>query len=383
MTTLGAPTTVEEFRVEVPGTAVDDLRARLAHVRWPDPAPTPGHGQGVSLDLLRDVAEYWRTDYRIDAAAERLNAWPQYRTTLDGLGIHFLHVRSPHPGAVPLLLTHGWPDTPAGFSDVIGALTDPDDPADAFHVVAPSLPGHGFSDRPDVPGWDVERTAAAWDALMGRLGYDRYGAHGGDWGSFVTGVLGATVPDRLVGVHLTMPLAGKPEDDVELDERDQRAMQRMIGYGQNRSAYAAVQSSRPQTLAYGLTDSPVALLAWFLERYLEWTDHDGDVFSAVPIDRFLDVVTVYWITATGGSSARLFHEAFSSTPTDPVTVPAGCSVFPNDAWMPRAWIERRFTDVRHWRDLDSGGHFPAVERPHVLVDELRTFFRGLRGTSPR
>lgn len=369
---------VRPFRVEVPQEDLDDLVARLHRTRWPDPSPAEPWAQGVPLDVLRGLCERWADGYDWRRAEQRLNAVPQFRTVLDGLDVHFLHVRSTSPDAIPLLLTHGWPDTVSGFLDVLGPLTEPDDPADAFHVVVPSLPGHGFSARPTSTGWDVERTAAAWATLMARLGYTRYGAHGGDWGSFVTGVLGHTDPEHLIGLHLTMPLAPAPDEDVELDERDRAAKERMIGYGQRRSAYAAVQSSRPQTLGYGLTDSPAGQLAWILERFHEWVDHEGDVTDVLPADHVLDIASTYWLTATATSSARLFWEAFSTTPMHPVSVPTGCSVTPHDAWMPRAWVERRFTDLRYWHDLPAGGHYPAVELPQTFAEEVRRFFRPLR-----
>ncbi|MCG3039323.1 epoxide hydrolase family protein [Streptomyces fenghuangensis] len=369
---------IEPYRVEIPQAALDDLRRRLAGTRWPDAETVDDWSQGAPLEQVRELCRYWAEEYDWRATEARLNALPQFRTEIGGVGIHFLHVRSPHPGSTPLLLTHGWPSSVVEFLDLIAALTDPEDPADAFDVVCPSLPGHGFSDRPRETGWTVQRTAEAWAELMARLGHDRYIAHGGDWGSWVSAALGSTDAAHLAGIHLTMPLARPPEREVELDERDRAAMARMAGFGKNRSGYAAIQGTRPQTLGYGLADSPAAQLAWIIDRFWEWADHDGDLEKAVPRDRLLDIVTTYWLTNTGTSSARLFWESFDKEPMRPTDVPTGCSVFPKDAWLPRAWARERFTDLRHWRDLEDGGHFPALERPEVLAAELRAFRRTLR-----
>jgi pimeloyl-ACP methyl ester carboxylesterase len=367
------------FRVSVPEAALEDLRRRLSATRWPEAETVDdGWSQGLPLALAKELCDYWTWHYDWRPAESRLNELPQSRVDIDGLDIHFLHVRSPHRGALPLLLTHGWPSSVLEFQDVVRPLTEPSDPRDAFDVICPSLPGHAFSGKPTGTGWTVQRTAAAWAKLMARLGYDRYAAHGGDWGSWVTGALGSIDPEHLAGIHLAMPMAPAPQEQLELDERDQAAVARMRGFGQNRSGYAAIQSSRPQTLGYGLTDSPVGQLAWIAERFWEWADHDGDLEKVISRDWLLDNVMIYWLTASAASSARLFWESFNKHPAEAVHVPTGCSVTPNDAWMPRAWCERRFTDVRYWKDLDSGGHFLALERPDALVDELRAFFRLVR-----
>ncbi|MCC5033269.1 epoxide hydrolase 1 [Streptomyces sp. WAC 00631] len=369
---------VEPYRIAIPEDELTELRDRLARTRWPDPGTVDDWSQGVPLDYVRELAAYWADGYDWRAAEARMNAYPQFRTEIGGLGVHFLHARSPHPGALPLLLLHGWPGTFAEFLDVVGPLTDPADPADAFHVVCPSLPGYGFGDRPTAPGWGVERIAETFAELMSRLGYERFAAHGGDWGSFVTAQLAHHVPGRLAGVHVTMAFAGPPEDAPPLTEADRAGLARLEEFRRTGSAYAAVQSTRPQTLGYGLTDSPAGQLAWIAEKYAEWTDHDGDPEKAVPRDRLLDTASVYWFTATATSSARLYWESYADGPAHPVPVPSGVTVFPRDARMPRAWVESRFTGLRHWCDAGSGGHFPAIERPDFLVDELRGFFHPLR-----
>ncbi|MDB1089556.1 epoxide hydrolase [Streptomyces sp. ACA25] len=369
---------ITPYQPSIPESALTDLRERLARTRWPEAETVGDWSQGTPLAFVQELCDYWANEYDWRATEARLAALPQFRTSIDGLGVHFLHVRSSNPDATPLLMTHGWPSTVVEFLDIIELLTEPEDPADSFHVVCPSLPGHGFSDRPDRTGWSVGRIADAWAELMAGLGYDRYLAHGGDWGSWVSAALGTNDPRHVAGVHLTMPLARPPERQVELDERDRAAMARMAGFGKNRSGYAAIQSTRPQALGYGLNDSPAALLGWIADRFWAWADHDGDLTKAVGRDRLLDIVTMYWLTGTGTSSLRLFWESFDSEPMHPVEVPVGCSVFPKDAWLPRAWAAERFTDLRYWKDLDSGGHFAALERPEVLAAELRVFSRMLR-----
>jgi epoxide hydrolase len=369
------------FTVHVPDAELADLQERLRRTRWPEPETEEGWVQGAPLEAAKALAAHWADGYDWRATEARINAFPQYRVEIDGLGVHVLHVRSPHPDAVPLLVTHGWPGSFVEQLDILSALANPPDPADAFHVVCPSLPGFGFSDKPSGPGWGVPRVAAAWTELMDRLGYSRFAVHGGDWGSYVSATLGLPgvgAPERLVGIHLTMPVAAKPDEDVPLSERDKGRLGAAYAIWKDDSGYAAIQSTRPQTLGYGLTDSPAGQLAWVAEKFWKWADHDGDVEKAIPRDRILDTVSLHWFARTAASSARLYWESYQKVPTDQVHVPVGCSIFPGNSWMPQAWCERRFTDLRYWRDLDAGGHFPALEVPDVLVDELRTFFRGLR-----
>ncbi|MGY1673426.1 epoxide hydrolase family protein [Geodermatophilus sp. SYSU D00710] len=372
---------VEPFAVDVPAEAVDDLRRRLRGTRWPEPETVDDWSQGVPLGWLQEVCRYWAEEYDWPARQARINAHPQARTVVDGLPVHLLHVRSPHPDALPLVLTHGWPGSVVEFLDVLGPLTDPGDPQDAFSVVVPSLPGFGWSGKPDTPGWGPARTADAWAEVMRRLGYERFGAQGGDIGSFVSANLGARHPDRVVGVHLNMVVTGPPEGQTEFTEREQRALERERAFRAQAAAYSQQQRTRPQTLGYGLTDSPAGQAGWILEKFHAWTDCDGDPVAAIGLDRLLDDVSVYWFTATATSSARMYWE-MARAPAErapQVAVPAGISVFPHEIFQPpREWVQRQLTDLRSWQEHGSGGHFAAMERPEALVADVREFFRPLR-----
>jgi pimeloyl-ACP methyl ester carboxylesterase len=373
---------ITPFLLDVPEAALDDLRRRLRQTRWPDAEPVDDWSQGVPLAYVQDLCRYWAEEHDWRATEARLNGLGPSRTEIDGLGIHFLHVRSPHAGALPLVLTHGWPGSVVEFLDVVGPLTDPTahggDAADAFHVVCPSLPGYGFSDKPASTGWGVDRIAAAWAELMRRLGYDRYGAQGGDWGSMVTGGLGQVDPDHVVGIHVNMPVAG-PAEGPDLTPAELHALE---GYNEHRTwgtGYSKQQSTRPQTLGYGLADSPAGQCAWIVEKFWAWTDCDGQPERALTRDQMLDNVMLYWLPGAGASSARLYWESFRNPRLDPVPVPAGCSIFPREIMRPpRRWVEARYTDLRYWNELDVGGHFAAFEQPGLFVDEIRSFFRLVR-----
>jgi pimeloyl-ACP methyl ester carboxylesterase len=377
---------MREFRVEIPESELDDLRDRLARTRWPDAATTGGWTQGVPLDYARELCDYWAHEYDWRRCEAQLNALPQFRTGLDGGGddsveVHLIHARSPHEGALPLLLTHGWPGSVIEFLGVIDALTNPPDPRDAFHVVVPSLPGYGFSAKPTVPGWGVERIATAWAQLMDRLGYDRYGAQGGDWGAMITSALGTGAPENLVGIHITMPIALRPPagEGPRLTGAEESALADRSTFQKVGTGYSAEQSTRPQTLGYGLADSPVAQCTWIVEKFWDWTDCAGHPENVIPRDRLLDNVMLYWLPGTGASSARLYWESYRRRRLDLVEVPTGVTLFPKELWrLPRHWIERRYTDLRHWSEPETGGHFASLEQPEVFVDEVRTFFRKLR-----
>jgi pimeloyl-ACP methyl ester carboxylesterase len=377
---------VREFRVEIPDEQLADLHERIDRTRWPEPATVDGWGQGVPLDYARDLVEHWRHRYDWRRCEAELNGLPQFVTGLDGGGddtcqVHFLHVRSPHEGAFPLLLTHGWPGSVIEFLDVLDALTNPPDPRDAFHVVAPSLPGFGFSAKPSTSGWGVERIAVAWAQLMDRLDYERYGAQGGDWGAMITSALGTAIPEAVAGIHITLPLAQRPpEGEVpRLTKAEEAGLADRRYFEAHRSAYSATQATRPQTLGYGLVDSPVAQCMWIVEKFWDWTDSAGPPENVIPRDRMLDDVMVYWLTGTAASSARLYWESYRRRRLDPVEVPTGITLFPKELWrLPRSWLERRYTDIRHFHQPDVGGHFPSMEQPEVWVDELRTFFAKLR-----
>jgi pimeloyl-ACP methyl ester carboxylesterase len=371
----------------VPQAELDDLRARLHATRWPEREPVRDGSQGVPLEWLQGLCAYWADGYSWRATEARLNALPQFRVRAGGLGIHLLHVRSPHAGALPLVLTHGWPGSVVEFLGVLGPLTDPPDPADAFHVVCPSLPGYGFSDKPAGTGWGVRRIADAWAELMDRLGYARFGAAGGDWGTSVSACLGQQHPGRVAGIHLCPPLA--PPDPAtmgDLTAAERAALDGLRHSARWDSGYSTEQATRPQTIGYSLVDSPAGLAAWIGEKVWAWTDHDGDLESVVPRDVLLDDLMLYWLPRTGASAARLYWESIaqvrewiSGEALDEVAVPAGCTVFPKEMQRPsRRWAERRFTDIRHWGEPARGGHFPALEQPAAYVEELRAFFRMVR-----
>lgn len=382
---------VRPFRIDVPEADLDDLRQRLALTRWPERETVDDWSQGVPLPYLRDVCDYWERAYDWRAAEKRLNRLPQFRTGIEGLGIHFVHVRSPHPDALPLILTNGWPGSMVEYEKVIGPLTDPTryggDAADAFHVVCPTLPGYGFSEKPTRTGWTVHRIAGAWTELMRRLGYRRYGAQGSDWGDSITTGIGQRDRGRVAGIHLTPPIAAPdPATFDDLTEAERASLAALEHSREWESGYSAEQSTKPQTVGYALVDSPVGLCAWILEKYRAWTDCDGDLESVVSRDELLDTVMLYWLPATGASAARLYWEsfrqvaeAFTSSTVDTVDVPTGCSIFPKEMPRPsRRWAARRYTDIRYWRELDRGGHFAALERPEAFVDEVRAFFRLVR-----
>jgi pimeloyl-ACP methyl ester carboxylesterase len=375
---------IRPFTVEISPDAVTDLRDRLARTRWPNPEPVADWSQGIPLAYTMELCHYWQADYDFATAQQRLNTYPQFLTEIDGLDIHFLHVRSPEPNALPLVLTHGWPGSIVEFLNVIKPLTDPaahgGDAADAFHVVCPSLPGYGWSGKPAEAGWGVDHIAQAWIALMARLGYDRYGAQGGDWGSMVTASVGRQDPDHVAGIHLNMPVA-RPDQDTfgDLTALEQQTLQDMARHREQGTGYSKQQTTRPQTLGYGLADSPAGQCAWIVEKFHEWTDCNGHPENAVARDALLDNVLVYWLTNSGASSARLYWESFTRGNMDEIGVPMGASIFPKEiVRMSRRWAAQRFTDIRYWNELDRGGHFAALEQPELFVDEVRAFFRLVR-----
>lgn len=378
---------MNNFRIVITVSDVADLRERLARTRWPEPATVEGWQQGTPLPVARSLCEYWKSSYDFAAAEERLNRFPQFVMPADGLDVHFVHVRSPVPTATPLILTHGWPGSVVEFWKVIGPLTDPashgGDPADAFHVVCPSLPGYGFSGKPVAAGWGVQRTADAWDTLMSGLGYERYGAQGGDWGALVSTCLARQHPEHVLGLHLNMVVAPPPRDALAdpaaLSQREQEALAALKRYRDEDSGYSAIQSTRPQSVGYGLVDSPAALCAWITEKLWSWSDCDGDPLSVFTREEILDNIMLYWLPAAGASSARLYWESFRGRDRAPVQVPAGASVFPKDIFRPaRSWAEPVFTDLRYWNEPATGGHFAAWEQPSAFVEEVRAAFRTFR-----
>ena len=382
---------VTDFRIEVAEAELEDLRARLRRTRWPERETVEDWSQGVPLAYLEELCGYWADGYDWRATERRLNALPQFRTVIDGIGIHFLELRSPHADALPLIITHGWPGSIIEFLKVLGPLTDPTAhggaAADAFHVVCPSLPGYGFSDKPARPGWGVQRIAGAWAVLMARLGYERYGAQGSDWGTSISASIGQQDPGHVAGIHLTPPLA--PPDPATLDdltERERAALASLEHSAEWDSGYSREHATRPQTIGYALVDSPAALCAWIIEKFWAWTDSDGRLDNVLTRDELLDNLMLYWLPGTGASSARLYWESsglvnewISGPTSDTVTVPTGCSIFPRELQRPsRRWAEKRFLDIRYWSEPDRGGHFAAFEQPELFVDELRAFFRLVR-----
>jgi epoxide hydrolase len=379
---------IRPFRIDVPQADLDDLRDRLARTRWPDELPGVGWSRGVPVGYLRELADHWRTAYDWRKHEARLNQHPQFTTTIDGANLHFLHVRSPEPQATPLLLIHGWPGSIVEFQELIGPLTDPaahgGDPADAFHLVIPSLPGFGFSRPLPDTGWSYGRIAGALVELMGRLGYDRYGVQGGDVGAFVAPVVGRLDPERVVGVHVnalvTFP-SGDPDELADLTEAERQRMARLRHFQDDMMGYAAIQGTRPQTLAYALNDSPVGQLAWIVEKFKEWTDPAAELpEDAVDRDHLLTNVSIYWLTGTAGSSASHYYETAHDptiwAPRERGTVPTGVAVSLTQDVAIRKLAERDH-NVVHWSEFDRGGHFAAMEAPEFLVGDVRAFFRTL------
>ena len=376
---------ITPFTYAAPESALDDLKLRLAQARLPERETVSDWSQGVPLAKLRALVAYWRTDYDWRRCEAVLNGFGQYRTEIDGLGIHFLHVRSGHPDALPIVITHGWPGSVIEFLKVIGPLTDPTahggQARDAFHLVAPSLPGFGFSDKPRERGWSSGRIARAWAELMRRLGYDRYVAQGGDWGADVTTRLAQQRPAGLAGIHLNMPFVmPEPLPTQGLSAAEQRAVDALARFQSDGSGYFLQQATRPQTIGYALADSPVGQAAWIYEKFHAWTDNDGDPESALTRDEMLDIITLYWLTETAASSARIYFENEAVGGYGGVVdIPVGCSIFPREIFpAPRSWAERLYPKLIHWNELERGGHFAAFEQPALFTQELRACFRPLR-----
>jgi pimeloyl-ACP methyl ester carboxylesterase len=364
---------IQPFEVRVDDATLDDLRDRLARTRLPDQIEGTGWEYGMPTGYLAELVRYWRDDYDWRTHEARLNSFPQFRTRIDGQSIHFVHVRSARDDAFPLLLLHGWPGSIVEFLDVIPRLTD------AFHVVAPSLPGYGFSEPTRATGWDIARVARAFVALMARLGYERYGAQGGDWGAQVTTRIGALDPDHCAAIHLNMPLAEPPKEKVELSDADQAALADLQRFRQEESGYAAEQSTKPQTLGAALNDSPAGLLAWIVEKFRAWSDCDGDPERAFTRDQLITNVMTYWVTETITSSTRLYWErAHSAERPEYVAVPTGVARYPKEPLRyPRVWVERHY-NVTRWVEMPRGGHFAAMEQPEMFAEDLHAFFETVR-----
>lgn len=373
---------VHPFEAHASNADLDDLRSRLASARLPEAETVQRSGsgarrwdQGVPLVDLVHVVDYWRSGYNWRSFEARLNEIGQFHTIIEGLGIHFLHRRSKRADATPLILTHGWPGSIAEFTDVIDELADPTNlDAPAFHVVAPSLPGFGYSDKPSETGWGIEKIAQAWIELMDRLGYAKFVAHGGDWGGVITTVLGGRFPERVIGIHTLTPQAPPALTTNGLTATELAWVEETRDFWTGpRAAYAKQQAAAPQTIGYSLVGSPVGLLAWILDKFAEWTDTEDSPFEAIAIDRILDDVTLYWLTRTGASAARIYYESHSSLDAElRVDVPSALSVYPRDIEKcPRPWAAERFREIVWWSEPTAGGHFPSLEVPDYFVSDLQ------------
>ncbi|GGI85501.1 multidrug MFS transporter [Polymorphobacter multimanifer] len=374
---------VTPFSYRAPQSALDDLKRRLANPRWPENETGSGWDQGPPLAALQNLVTYWRSTYDWRKTETRLNRWPQFRTEIDGLGIHFLHVRSKHPNALPIILTHGWSSTILLFQKVIDALVDPTahggTAADAFHVVIPSLPGFGFSDKPTARGWNASRTAQAWGFLMQRLGYDRYVAQGGDWGAFVSTMMAKQRAPGLAAIHLNFAQTTPAKIPAKLLPDQKRAVDAMKAFQEKSSAYFMLQATRPQLAGYLLADSPVAQAAWLYDLFNWGTGVTGNPDAIIPRDDMLDEITIYWLTNSAASSARFYLEN-SSTMASPVRVdlPVAVSVFPDDLPPARSWAPLVYPKLYYWNELSRGGHFAQFDVPDLFINEMRKAFQTIR-----
>lgn len=379
---------ITPFVVAIDEAELEELRRRILQTRWPDQQTCGGWDQGVPLAYARELADYWANGYDWRRWEDKLNQWPQFRTAIDGIDIHFIHRRSPHDNALPLIISHGWPGSVVEFHKIIEPLAEPEKyggaAEDAFHVVVPSLPGYAFSGKPTATGTSVEAIGRMWGKLMARLGYDRYVAQGGDWGSIITQSMGITETEHCAAIHTNMPLVTPDPDTMDnLTEREQSALDGMAYYGASDSGYSKIQSTRPQTIGYPLADSPVGQMAWIVEKFHAWTDCERNGVkhpeNALSRDELLDNVMMYWLNNCAASSARLYWESFSNPGMEPIHMPTGCSIFPREIFRSsRRWAEKRFSNLIHFNELEAGGHFAAFEQPELFVTEVRTCFRSLR-----
>jgi pimeloyl-ACP methyl ester carboxylesterase len=383
---------MQPFQVDIPQSALDDLARRLAAVRWPEQLPEAGWDRGVPLDYVRELVEYWQTRYDWRAAEAEINKYPQFIANIDGADVHFLHVRSPEPDALPVIITHGWPGSVIEFLDVIGPLTDPrahgGDPADAFHLVIPSIPGFGFSRTNGQPGWNGMRTAKAWAELMRQLGYDRYLAQGADFGSLVAYTLALTDPEHVVGLHLntlvTTP-SGEP-DEAPPNEDEQARLNRSRRFLDVLAGSMKLMATRPHTVSYALTDSPVGQLAFIVEKFKDWAHAPRVPEDAIRRDQILTIASIFWFTATAGPSGQFYYEIVPNLPISvstvrykPITQPLGIAVYPHAPFVPvRRYAERDLSTIVHWAEFDHGGHFAAMEEPDLFTADLQAFARLLK-----
>jgi pimeloyl-ACP methyl ester carboxylesterase len=387
---LAEPDAIEPFVLSIKEEVLLDLKRRLAMTRWPEDAPGPVWEQGVPLRDMQRLCDYWLNRYDWRRCERMLNDFGQFRTTIDGVGIHFLHVRSPEANALPLVLTHGWPGSVIEFSKVAGPLANPaahgGDPADAFHVIAPSLPGYGFSDNPTSTDWSVKRVAKAWITLVRRLGYDRFVAQGGDWGAGVTTEISMLAPAELLAIHLNMAAAfPEPGEMNGLSDKEKRSLADLDLNVRQGRGYSEQQRTKPQTLGYALADSPIGQAAWIYDKFRDWSDCGGDPMNSYSADDILDNIMLYWLPNNGASSARMYATEWPTdwAPTHSgfgrMSVPVGFSSFPKEIYRPaRRWVEKKYGRLLHWNELEHGGHFAAFEVPASFVSEMRNCFRSVR-----
>jgi len=382
--TPAASPLVRPFTVAIPEAEIDDAKRRLAGTRWPDPETVPDWSQGVRLENARSLVDHWQHEYDWHRLEHELNRYPQFLTEIDGLDIHFVHVRSKNPRAMPLVLTHGWPGSVLEFLKLVGPLTDPvafgGDAEDSFDVVVPSLPGFGFSQKPTETGWTAERTAAAWAELMRRLGYESWAAHGGDWGAVVTTALGAARPEGLLGIHLSTPYAFPAQLPETLSPEERYAVDSLALYAGALGGSNHLQRTKPQTVGIALADSPAGQAAWIYEKFQSKTDNRGLAEDALSTDDMLDTISLYWFTNSAASSARIYWENSAASFTGPrLGLPVAVTVFPRDIpRLPRSWIADTYADLVHYGEAAQGGHFAALEQPGILVAEIRAGLRSLR-----
>ncbi|MCC2655312.1 MAG: epoxide hydrolase [Panacagrimonas sp.] len=380
---MNSTTPITPFRVAIAQSDLDDLHDRLRRTRWPERETVDDWSQGVPLAKARELVDHWLNRYDWRRCEAALNALPQFTTEIDGQTLYFIHVRSKHAGATPLLMTHGWPGSVLEFLQVIGPLSDPTahggSADDAFHLVIPALPGFGFSGKPTAKGWSVPRIARAWTVLMKRLGYEEYVAQGGDWGAAVTSALGLMRPAGLRGIHVNMPIVMPREPGTNLSADEAAMLKKMHEYAEWDSGYSHQQSTRPQTLGYGLADSPVGQAMWIYEKFWRWTDCDGDTLNALSHDQVLDIVTQYWLTNSGASSGRLYWESYKGGFfAMKIDIPVGCSIFAKEIYRaPRSWAEACMSKLVYWNELPKGGHFAALEQPATFVQEVRNWRKAL------
>ncbi|MEC8076039.1 MAG: epoxide hydrolase [Pseudomonadota bacterium] len=374
-------TDISPFVISISDEQITDLKNRIANTRWPDAETTSGWNQGVPLAYVKELVQYWGEHYDQQRLANRLNAFDNFKTNLLGLNIHFMHIKSSNPNARPLLLTHGWPGSVVEFLKVIGPLTEPQEHGgtadDAFHLVIPSLPGYGFSDKPQATGWGVEKIADAWSTLMARLGYSQYFAQGGDWGSVITSYIARQDPEHCLGIHINMGIVAPDPNAENLTANELSIMAGWKYYQDWDSGYSKQQATRPQTLGYGLVDSPSGQAAWIVEKFYQWMDCGGHPENIVSRDELLDNIMVYWLTGSGASSARLYWESFGGGEgrEQPVSIPMGATISAKDIFRTsERFASRVFTNIVYWKDKEEGGHFAAFEQPNAFVSELRECF---------